>query len=249
MERILAAGADVLQNNQLSMGLGEEGYVVDTATTLRQGLRCLFDYRPHLAIIDVSCATSSWDGWEVCQRFREISELPIILLTAAGEQADRLKGLALGADDCLARPFSMEELIARVKALLRRTKSLAREQRMVFYIDEEMWVDFHRREVRLAGKPVKLTGREFEVLAFLVHHSNQILSLEQLGRVWGAGNREAKMRLVRQYIWRLRQKLEADPKHPKRIVTEHGLGYRFVRRCPEPVEGRCPAASLRPFGS
>jgi DNA-binding response OmpR family regulator len=237
-ERILAAGADALRNNQLSMGLGKEGYVVDTATTFSQGLRCLFDHPPHMAIIDVSYATSSWDGWEVCRHFREASELPIILLTASGERGDKLKGLGLGADDCLARPFSMEELVARVKALLRRTKSLAAERRMVFYIDEEMWVDFHHREVRLAGKPVKLSGKEFEVLAFLVHHPDQILSYEQLGQLWGAKDREAQTALVRQYIWRLRQKLEVDPRYPKRIVTERGLGYRFVRRCPEPVEGK-----------
>lgn len=228
--RILAAGADALQNNQISVGLVEEGYLVDIATTLHEGLRHLFRHPPHLAIIDVSFATSSWDGWEVCRRLREVSELPIVLLTVSGKHGDTLKGLSLGADDCLAKPFAMEELIARVKALLRRTTSSAREQRLIFYIDEDLWVDLHRREVRLAGKPVKLTGREFELLAFLVHHPDQSLSHERLAEAWGGGHREAKAGVLRHYIWRLRQKLEADPKSPRRILTERGAGYRFVRK-------------------
>ena len=233
-KRILAAGADALQNNQISVGLGEEGYLVDTAITLHEGLRHLFHNPPRLAIIDVSFVTPSWDGWEVCRRFREVSELPIILLTASGKQRSVLKGLALGADDCLAKPFSMEELIARVKVLLRRTGSSAGEQRLIFYIDEDLWVDLHRREVRLAGKPVKLTAREFELLAFLVQHPNQILSYEQLAQVWDVGHRDARAGVLRHYIWRLRQKIEADPKDPQRILTERGVGYRFVKRGPEP---------------
>ena len=227
-KRILAAGADALQNHQISVALGEEGYEVDTVTTLHQGLRRLFRHPPHVVIIDVSLVTSSWDGWEACRRIREVSEVPILLLTAYGEAGSKVRGLALGADDCLARPFSMEELIARVKALLRRRGPSGGKKRLVFYVDEELWVDFHRREVRVGGKPVRLTAREFDLLGFLVHHPNQVLSHEQLRQVWGLGHRDVKAGAVRHYIWRLRQKLEEDPRDPQRIVTEPGVGYRFV---------------------
>jgi two-component system KDP operon response regulator KdpE len=219
-----------LQNGQICVGLGDEGYLVETAITLHEGLRHLFHNPPLLAIIDVSIATPSWDGWEMCRRFREVSEVPIILLTASGKQEHKLKGLSLGADDCLTKPFAMAELIARVRALLRRTGSRGGEQRLIFYIDEDLWVDCHRREVRLRGTPVRLTAREFELLAFLVRHPNQVLSYEQLGQVRELAHEGSRAKVVRHYIWRLRQKLEADPKAPKRILTERGVGYRFVQK-------------------
>jgi two-component system KDP operon response regulator KdpE len=228
-KRILVAGADPLQVGRIGIVLEEEGYVVRTATSSRQGLQRLFQLPFHLAIIDVSTVNPQWDGWELCRRVRGVSEMPILLITSSTLQDDVVRGLRLGADDCLAGSFQPLELLARIAALLRRTTAQSFERRLTLYADEDLWVDLCGRQVIVRGRPVKLTGREYDLLECLIRHGGQILSPPQLlDLAWDSSHVEVKVGVLKQYIWRLRQKIEKDPNQPHYILTERGLGYRFA---------------------
>ncbi|MBM3134994.1 MAG: response regulator transcription factor [Chloroflexi bacterium] len=228
-KRVLVAGADPIQVGRMGIALEEQGYVVGTATSSRQGLQRLFQLPFHLAIIDVSTVNAQWDGWELCRRVREVSEMPILLLTSSTLREDVVRGLRLGADDCLAGAFQPPELLARVAALLRRTTAPSFERRLTLYANEDLWVDLFGRQVMVRGKPVRLTGREYNLLECLIRHAGQILSPQQLlDQVWDSSRTGAKVGVLKQYIWRLRRKIEKDPRQPHYILTERDFGYRFA---------------------
>jgi two-component system KDP operon response regulator KdpE len=164
------------------------------------------------------------DGFEVCRLVREFSSVPIIMLTARAEESDKVRGLNLGADDYLTKPFGAEELLARVKAVLRRARPTPQPRHPTFQTGD-LRVDFARHTVTVRGRPVKLSPTEFNLLQYLAIHAGQVLPHEDiLKAVWGPEYRD-ETEYLRVYIRYLRQKIEDDPSHPSYILTEPGVGY------------------------
>ncbi len=194
-----------------------------------RGMEALQKYRdslPDLVLLDVMMPDI--DGFEVLQLIREISNVPVIMLTAKGEEDDRVRGLELGADDYVTKPFSPRELVSRVRAVLRRVDSGATDSPDFIEVDEHLKLDFSKREIWLDGELVKLRPTEYRLLYHLVKNSGWVLTYDQiLSRVWGYEYRD-EPHYVRLYINYLRQKLEKDPSNPIYILTERGVGYRFV---------------------
>jgi len=181
---------------------------------------------PDLILLDIMLPDI--DGFEVLRLVREVSNIPIIMLTAKGEEDDRVKGLELGADDYVTKPFSPRELISRVKAVLRRVESTDADSKESIQVDDRLNIDFDRREIRVAGELIKLRPTEYRLLYHLVQNAGWVLTYDQiLSRVWGYEYRD-EPHYVRLYVNYLRQKLEEDPTNPKYILTERGVGYRFV---------------------
>ena len=168
------------------------------------------------------------NGFEVLEMVREISSVPVIMLTAKGEEDDRVHGLEKGADDYITKPFSPRELVSRIKAVLRRTEGASGGMHGLIEVDDRLKIDFDRREIWLEGKIVKLRPTEYRLLYHLVQNAGWVISHDQLlSKVWGYEYRD-EPHYVRLYINYLRQKLEKDPADPKYILTERGVGYRFV---------------------
>jgi DNA-binding response OmpR family regulator len=203
--------------------LRREGYRTLEAGDGDTARRLLEEEPPSLVVLDVMLPGA--DGLELCRWIRARSELPVIMLTARGEEADRIVGLELGADDYVTKPFSPRELVARVRTVLRRTSAdLPRAERLSF---DELEVDARTREVTKEGEPLRLTAKEFDLLWFLAGHPRQVFSRDQLmDRVWGY---EAALDTgtVTVHIRRLREKIEDDPSHPRLLQTVWGVGYRF----------------------
>jgi len=211
----------------LELYLGGHGYQIVEAEKGSAGLRKLYNSRPDLVCLDVMLPDI--DGWQVLKRIREMTDVPVIMLTARGDEGDRVKGLKLGADDYVPKPFSMRELEARVEAVLRRSRSSnSDEAGKATYSDGYLTIDTERAEVRCDGDIINLTPTEQKLLFYLVQNRGRLLSFEQiLQRVWGFEYRDEK-EYVRLYVWRLRQKIEPEPEEPRYILTEHGMGYRFA---------------------
>lgn len=209
------------------LNLEHDGFRVVEAYRGLDAMQVLRDELPDLILLDVMMPDI--DGFEVLKMVREISNVPVIMLTARGEEDDRVHGLELGADDYITKPFSPRELVSRVRAVLRRTEAGASTpQSEVIEVDEHLKLDFGRREVWLDGELVKLRPTEYRLLYHLVQNAGWVLTYDQiLTRVWGYEYRD-EAHYVRLYVNYLRQKLEADPSHPKYILTERGVGYRFV---------------------
>lgn len=210
----------------IRLNLEHDGFQVVEAY---KGMRALQEYRdslPDLVLLDVMLPDI--DGFEVLSMLREISNVPVIMLTAKGEEDDRVKGLELGADDYITKPFSPRELVSRVRAVLRRTETSSSESSDVIEVDSRLKMDFGRREIWVDGELVKLRPTEYRLLYHLVKNAGWVLTYDQLlSRVWGYEYRD-EPHYVRLYINYLRQKLEEDPSNPKYILTERGVGYRFV---------------------
>lgn len=207
--------------------LENRGYAVTTATGAQQGLRRFYEDRPHLVILDIMMP--GMDEWSVCERIRGMSDIPIIVLTALTGEDDRAKGLRSGADDYVVKPFSLRELAARVEVVLRRVQVReGTDEPEALYADDYLVIDADRVNVSCGGERVRLKAIELQLLLFLVRNRGRLLSPGRiLTNVWGYEDAEST-NYVRLYIWRLRQKIEPDPEHPRYILTEHGLGYRFV---------------------
>lgn len=227
-DKILVVDDDAYVCRSLADVLQEEGYAVVTAQDGPTALRLLYAERPDLVILDVMMP--DMDGWEVCRRIRELTDTPILMLTARGQIKDRVKGLDLGADDYLVKPVALEELRARVRAALRRARISPESSPQLFSFDGgHLVVDLLAGEVFVKGERLKLRPLELRLLTYLVRNAGQLLSHDQiLEAVWGyeySGDR-ASLKL---YIWRLRQKIEKDPAHPRCIQTVRGMGYRLIR--------------------
>ncbi|HWR36786.1 MAG TPA: response regulator transcription factor [Clostridia bacterium] len=202
-----------------------EGYHVLTAMDGVEGLRCALDESPDLVVLDVMMPKMS--GLEVCKQLRaKRPSIPIIMLTARGQEVDKVVGLELGADDYVTKPFSIRELLARVKAVLRRTQTLPKDQEQYTFGDAE--VDLRHCRVSRSGRPLDVSSKEFELLKYFICHSGETLSRDRLlEEVWGYDNYPTT-RTVDTHLVRLRQKLEPDPEQPRYFLTVHGVGYRFV---------------------
>jgi DNA-binding response OmpR family regulator len=205
-----------------------EGYKVFTASDGQEALKRFFDHKPDLVILDIMMPRM--DGWETCRRIREVSEVPIVMLTARGQDEDIVRGLEYGADDYLTKPFSIKVLLAHARAVLRRAALPAVEyDEPITYADDYLVIDLKDRRITVEGEPVKLTPTEYRLLAYLVQNAGQVLTFRQiLQNVWGWEYQD-DLDYVRVYIWHLRQKLEQDPKNPQYIWTEIGVGYRFEK--------------------
>ena len=230
--RILVVDDEPRMIRFIRMNLELEGYAVFEAGDGLKALEQLRDTLPDLVILDVMMP--ELDGFETLRALREFSSVPVVMLTARGEEDDRVRGLELGADDYVTKPFSPRELVSRVKAVLRRAESPAPAQKAAIRVDDRLQIDFDRREIFVEGKLVKLRPTEFRLLYHLVSNAGWVVPHDQLlAKVWGYEYRD-ETHYLRLYINYLRQKLEADPAHPKYILTERGVGYRFVDFKPKP---------------
>jgi DNA-binding response OmpR family regulator len=224
--RILVVDDEERMVRFIRLNLEQDGFQVLEAYRGSQALDKLRTGLPDLILLDVMMP--DLDGFEVLKMVREISTVPVIMLTAKGEESDRVKGLELGADDYITKPFSPRELVSRVKAVLRRTEAASAGAHGVIEVDNRLKIDFGRREVWLEGHLVSLRPTEYRLLYHLVQNAGWVLSHDQiLTNVWGYEYRD-QPHYVRLYINYLRQKLEKDPADPKYILTERGTGYRFV---------------------
>ena len=202
-----------------------EGYEVITAQDGIEGLERALEDSPDLVVLDVMMPRMSW--LEVCKQLRaKRASLPIIMLTARGQEIDKVVGLELGADDYVTKPFSIRELLARVKSVLRRTAALPKDKEQHSFSDVE--VDLRRCRVVRSGKALDISSKEFDLLKYFICHPGETLSRDRLLEdVWGYENYPTT-RTVDTHLVRLRQKLEPDPEQPQYFLTVHGTGYRFV---------------------
>jgi len=225
MSRILVVEDDGAILRGLKDNLAAESYEVVAATDGAEGYRLSQESAPDLIILDLMLPKLS--GYEICRKLRDEGNLvPILMLTARGDEADRVLGLDLGADDYVSKPFSVRELLARVRALLRRSEPHnARVDQLTF---GDVVVDFPQFEARRKGQPVEMTPKEFGVLQYLAARAGRVARREELlEEVWGYENYPTT-RTVDNHIASLRAKLEDDPAAPRHLLTVHGVGYKFV---------------------
>jgi two-component system KDP operon response regulator KdpE len=224
--RILVVDDEERMVRFIRLNLEHDGFQVVEALRGAQAIDRLRSGLPDLVLLDVMLPDI--DGFEVLRTIREVSNVPVIMLTAKGEEEDRIRGLELGADDYITKPFSPRELVSRVKAVLRRTETPATSTHGPIIIDDRLKLDFDRREVWVEGKLVKLRPTEYRLLYHLVQNAGWVITHDQLlAKVWGYEYRD-EPHYVRLYINYLRQKIEKDPANPQYIITERGVGYRFV---------------------
>ncbi|MHB1007421.1 MAG: response regulator transcription factor [Chloroflexota bacterium] len=224
--RILIVDDEPDLQHAIKLYLEEEGYMTFTADNGLEALDVVREKVPDLVVLDV--LMPKLDGFETLAHIREMSIVPVIMLTVRGEEQDKVRGLRMGADDYVTKPFSQRELLSRIEAVLRRAESPPHLPKTKVMVDEYLQVDFSRNEVTAGGKKVQLSPTEYRLLYHLVSSAGRILSFETLlTKVWGWEYRE-EQHYVRLYVSYLRQKLEPDPAHPRYILTEKGLGYRFV---------------------
>ena len=229
-KKILIVEDEVSISDIVKFNLVKEGYDIDTAYDGEEGLKKAQAKAYDLILLDIMLP--QMDGFQVCRKIRETSGVPIIMLTAKEDEVDKILGLELGADDYITKPFGMRELIARVKANIRRielddTASQTLNNKITAY--GNLTIDMTKYEVRKGEKSLELTLREFELLRYLAGQENQVFSREQLlEEVWGY-EYYGDIRTVDVTIRRLREKVEDDPGEPKYIMTKRGIGYYFKR--------------------
>ncbi|MEL7625488.1 MAG: response regulator transcription factor [Anaerolineaceae bacterium] len=210
----------------IRLNLEQDGFEVVEAYNGTQAMEKLRTTLPDLVLLDVMMP--DMDGFTVLKMIREIGNTPVIMLTAKGEENDKVKGLELGADDYVTKPFSPRELTSRIKAVLRRGDFSRDEETGKIVVDDRLTIDFDRHEVWVEGELVQLRPTEYRLLYHLVQNAGWVLTHDQiLNKVWGY-EYENEPHYVRLYINYLRKKLEVDPADPKYILTERGVGYRFV---------------------
>lgn len=224
--RILVVDDEERMVRFIRMNLEHDGFQVGEAFNGKQAIQKIRDFTPDLILLDVMMPDI--DGFDVLETIRDFSNVPVIMLTAKGEEDDRVRGLENGADDYITKPFSPRELVSRIKAVLRRTEGTSGSMHGLIEVDSRLKIDFERREIWLEGKLVKLRPTEYRLLYHLVQNAGWVVSHDQLlQKVWGYEYRD-EPHYVRLYINYLRQKLEKDPANPIYILTERGVGYRFV---------------------
>jgi DNA-binding response OmpR family regulator len=233
VEKILIVEDEISLQETLAYNLKKQGYEVVIAGDGPSALEMVRSSKPDLILLDIMLP--GMDGFEVCRKLRSEVSTPVLMLTARDDEIDRVVGLEVGADDYLTKPFSMRELIARVKAMLRRVKIIRDEINLInsgtdqrsFFEFDKIKIDLGRRELRVDNKIVNLKPKEFELLIYLIRHKNQVLSRDQiLESVWG-WEYIGDSRTVDVHVRWIREKIEEDPSNPKRIITARGAGYRF----------------------
>ncbi len=224
MPRVLIVDDEPEMVRGLADNLRFEGYETVSATNGREGLELAMREGPDLILLDVMMPQMS--GWDVLRALRQKGlDVPVIMLTARGEEVDRVLGLELGADDYVTKPFSLRELLARVRAVLRRPGPRQRSETVAF---GDVRIHLRGRQAFKGGREVRLTRKEFDLLRYMVEHRGEVLTRERLlDEVWGYEHFPTT-RTVDTHILRLRQKFETDPERPVHILTAHGQGYRFA---------------------
>ncbi len=222
MPEILMIDDDQSLSSLLCEFLSGQGYATRCADNGRIGLREMYERKPDLIILDVTMP--QMDGWETLKRIREISDTPVIMLTARDDESNILRGFSIGADDYVTKPFSFAQLSARIKAVLARKGGGPSGEHLV---SGDLEVDIPSRRVTRGGETISLTPTEFNLLSALMRRQGEAMSSEELARqVWGP-QYASEVGFVRRYIWHLRQKVELDPEKPEYIHNERGFGYRF----------------------
>lgn len=225
-KRILVVDDEPRMIGFIRMNLEWENFQVAEAHNGLEALEMIRTQLPDVVLLDVMMP--KMDGYETLRRLREFSTIPVIMLTAKGEDEDIVYGLELGADDYIPKPFSPHVLSSRIRAVLRRSEMPATTEKAVLQIDERLSVDFNRREVIINGEHVKLRPTEYRLLFHLIENAGWTVPHEQiLAKVWGYEYRD-EAHYVRLYVNYLREKIEDDPSNPQYILTERGVGYRFI---------------------
>jgi len=224
--KILIIDDDATLRRLLRLNLSRAGYSVVEAASGEEGLRAAYEERPDLVLLDIMMPRV--DGWEVCARLRQLCDVPILMVSARGLPRHKVKGLRLGADDYVTKPFDMTELLLRITAILRRAQS--RPANDIEFSDGYLNLRLGEGVAIREAQPISLTRLEVRLLACLLRRQGRpVSSTTILREVWGAEYRE-ETHYVKNYIRRLRQKLEKDPNNPRYILTERGFGYKFVAR-------------------
>ncbi len=212
--------------NFMRMNLEVEGCRVMMATNGREALDKIREELPDVVLLDIMMP--GMDGFETLKRLRQFSQVPVLFLTAKDDEEDRIRGLELGADDYIGKPFSHRELVSRIRAVLRRHYAAPPTPQTTVRVDDRLTIDFARREVLVNGERVNLRPTEYRLLYHLVQNAGYVMTHEQLlTKVWGPEYRD-ESHYLRLYVTYLRQKIEEDPANPHYILTERGVGYRFV---------------------
>ncbi len=224
-EKVLVVDDDVELLGLVKMWLQNTGYDAVTAEDGAAGMRRVYSSRPDLVLLDINMP--QMDGWELCRRIRDMSDIPVIIVTINGQKTDRLRGFSVGADDYVTKPFDFPELMARVGAVLRRANTSRQEGKLGTFQHGPLEVDWRSHQVYIKGQPVKLSPTEFRLLSCLVNNRGWVVTHEELLRkAWGPHYIGDKS-FVKLYIRYLRQKIEEEPGNPRLILTERGIGYRF----------------------
>lgn len=224
MAKILTVDDDKTLLRFMGEYLEGEGFQIVTSDRGTKALKLFYDERPDLVVLDLMMP--GMDGWELCARLRELSNTPVILLTAKTSEADKLRGFRLGVDDYVTKPFSLAELTARIHAVLARVGANESAEDSVLRVGP-VTVDTRRREATLGEETLSLTPTEFRLLSTLAQHAGAAISQEDLvAEVWG-DYRQKGGSALRRYVWFLRQKIEQDPNQPKLLITVRGFGYRL----------------------
>ena len=211
----------------ISQLLVKRGFEVFKAGCAQDGLRKAYHHQPDLVLLDV--ILPDMDGWEICRRLRELSDMPIIFVSARKDKNDIIKGLEIGADDYVTKPFDDDELVARIKARLRRSPRTSLSEELVFN-QGDFRINFMNREVWIRSNLKHLTPKEFNLLAVLVRNAGRVVTRTELvTEAWGEEYSDA-IDSLKLYIHYLRQKLETNPQQPEYILTSRGVGYRFIKR-------------------
>jgi len=225
-EQVLIVDDDTRLSAMLADYLAGNGFAVHTAATAAAGLADLRRRAPDAVILDVMLP--DLDGFETCRRMRAVSDIPILMLTAKGEETDRIVGLELGADDYLPKPFNPRELLARLRAILRRRRAGAPGAARILRFGR-LEIDPGSRSARIDGRECAMTSYQFDLLVALAKNAGRVLSREQLMEMVRGEQLESFDRSVDVHVSRIRAAIESDPKHPRRIITVRGLGYVFAR--------------------
>jgi len=228
-KKILVIDDDIFVREIVIETMSSAGAQVFTAENGQEGLRQFYASQPDLVLLDVMMPLMT--GWEVGRQIRQLSDVPIIMLTSLSKEEDIVRGLDYGAVDYVTKPFSAKILAARIRAALRQTikASGQPQQKEAEFNDGYLAIDQAKRLVTLQGNPLKLTKTEYRLLAYLSQHAGQVLSFEQiLENVWGWDYQDS-IQYVHVYVSRLRQKIEPDPQNPQYLLTEYGIGYRFIQ--------------------
>jgi len=247
--KLLVVDDDVTLLQLLELSLTEAGYEVMSVSTGLEAMRAVYASPPDLIVLDIMIPDIS--GWVVCERLRDVSQVPIIMLTACDEQDERVRGLELGADDYISKPFDVQELILRIGAVLRRTLvhgRYAEGGRVISHYDDgDLYVNLDNRIIQYKGREIYLTPHEFDLLACFVKHAGKTLTREYLLReVWGLNSSAGYADYVKTYIRYLRKKIEPDPAHPQYIITERGIGYRLALRAEKRASRFCISPDDQP---
>jgi DNA-binding response OmpR family regulator len=229
--KILLIEDDTEFANLTSMWLKNAGYDVLIAEDGVAGMRRIYSSRPNLVLLDANIP--KMDGWEVCRRIRDMSDIPVLMVTVNGHKSDRIRGFDLGADDYITKPVEFRELLARVQAVLRRAGTTAIENEPSTFHNGEIEIEWRSRQVYIRGTRVKLSPTEFKILSCLIKNRGWIVTHEQLlEKAWGP-NYVGDKSFVKLYIRYLRQKIEKNPHNPQFILTERGVGYYFAQEAEE----------------